>query len=103
MVRHLLMKTELREDQKEYADIVRRSADALVTVINDILDFTKMEYGKMELEEHPSECLPVFGKSGTVAPEAGKRELFEMDYFLEDSVPELIYGDMGKLESGSLN
>ena len=55
----LLMETELREDQKEYADIVHRSADALVTVINDILDFTKMESGKMELEEHPFELSPI--------------------------------------------
>lgn len=70
----LLMETELREDQKEYADIVRRSADALVTVINDILDFTKMESGKMELEEHPFELVSCIREVlGLFAAEAGKR------------------------------
>lgn len=70
----LLMETELREDQKEYADIVRRSADALVTVINDILDFTKMESGKMELEEHPFEIVSCIREVlGLFAAEAGKR------------------------------
>ncbi|MBJ8194046.1 hybrid sensor histidine kinase/response regulator, partial [Bacillus cereus] len=49
----LLMETELQSDQQEYADIIRRSADALVAVINDILDFTKLESGKMEVEEYP--------------------------------------------------
>ena len=92
----LLMETELREDQKEYADIVRRSADALVTVINDILDFTKMESGKMELEEHPFEIVSCIREVlGLFAAEAGKKNL-ELDYFLEDSVPELIYGDMAR-------
>ncbi|MCL6663202.1 response regulator [Paenibacillus amylolyticus] len=99
----LLMETELREDQKEYADIVRRSADALVTVINDILDFTKMESGKMELEEHPFEIVSCVREVlGLFAAEAGKKNL-ELDYFLEDSVPELIYGDMARLRQVLLN
>ncbi|MCF7758155.1 MULTISPECIES: response regulator [Paenibacillus] len=99
----LLMETELREDQKEYADIVRRSADALVTVINDILDFTKMESGKMELEEHPFEIVSCIREVlGLFAAEAGKKNL-ELDYFLEDSVPELIYGDMARLRQVLLN
>ncbi|MBD8841386.1 response regulator [Paenibacillus sp. CFBP 13594] len=99
----LLMETELREDQKEYADIVRRSADALVTVINDILDFTKMESGKMELEEHPFEIASCIREVlGLFAAEAGKKNL-ELDYFLEDSVPELIYGDMARLRQVLLN
>ncbi|QLG38485.1 MULTISPECIES: response regulator [unclassified Paenibacillus] len=99
----LLMETDLKEDQKEYADIVRRSADALVTVINDILDFTKMESGKMELEEHPFElvsCIREVLRLFTV--EAGKKNI-ELEYFLEDSVPELIYGDMARLRQVLLN
>ncbi|WFR64606.1 response regulator [Paenibacillus amylolyticus] len=99
----LLMDTELKEDQKEYVDIVRRSADALVTVINDILDFTKMESGKMELEEHPFEPVSCIREVlGLFAAEAGKKNL-ELDYFLEDSVPELIYGDMARLRQVLLN
>ncbi|WP_340014462.1 response regulator [Paenibacillus sp. FSL K6-1318] len=99
----LLMETELKDDQKEYADIVRRSADALVTVINDILDFTKMESGKMELEEHPFELVSCIREVlGLFAAEAGKKNL-ELDYFLEDSVPELIYGDMARLRQVLLN
>ncbi|WP_433747164.1 response regulator [Paenibacillus amylolyticus] len=99
----LLMDTELKEDQKEYVDIVRRSADALVTVINDILDFTKMESGKMELEEHPFEIASCIREVlGLFSAETGKKNL-ELDYFLEDSVPELIYGDMARLRQVLLN
>ncbi|MBT2287235.1 response regulator [Paenibacillus polymyxa] len=99
----LLMETELKEDQKEYVGIVRRSADALVTVINDILDFTKMESGKMELEEYPFELVSCIREVLELfAAEAGKKNL-ELDYFLEDSVPELIYGDMTRLRQVLLN
>lgn len=99
----LLMETDLKEDQKEYVDIVRRSADALVTVINDILDFTKMESGKMELEEHPFELVSCIREVLRLfAAEAGKKNI-ELEYFLEDSVPELIYGDMARLRQVLLN
>ncbi|MHA7582771.1 response regulator [Paenibacillus vandeheii] len=99
----LLMETELKEDQKEYVDIVRRSADALVTVINDILDFTKMESGKMELEEHPFELVSCIREVLKLfAAEAGKKNI-ELEYFLEDSVPQLIYGDMARLRQVLLN
>ncbi|MGC5776115.1 response regulator [Paenibacillus pabuli] len=99
----LLMETDLKEDQKEYADIVRRSADALVTVINDILDFTKMESGKMELEEHPFELVSCIREVLRLfAVEASKKNI-ELEYFMEDSVPELIYGDMARLRQVLMN
>ncbi|MCG7385778.1 response regulator [Paenibacillus sp. ACRRY] len=99
----LLMETELKDDQKEYIDIVRKSADALVTVINDILDFTKMESGKMELEEHPFDLVTCIREVlGLFAVEAGKKNL-ELDYFLEDSVPALVYGDMARLRQVLMN
>ena len=43
----------LNEEQKEYLEIVKRSADLLLNLIDDILDFSKIEAGKMQLEEIP--------------------------------------------------
>jgi signal transduction histidine kinase/CheY-like chemotaxis protein len=43
----------LNKEQKEYLEIVRRSADLLLNLIDDILDFSKIEAGKMQLEEIP--------------------------------------------------
>jgi signal transduction histidine kinase/CheY-like chemotaxis protein/HAMP domain-containing protein len=46
----LLLDTDLTARQFEYADAVRRSGEALLTIVNDILDFSKIEAGKLEIE-----------------------------------------------------
>ena len=47
----LALETELAPEQREYIQMVKSSADALLTVINDILDFSKIEAGRMDLNE----------------------------------------------------
>jgi PAS domain S-box-containing protein len=46
----LLYSSELQPEQREYVNIVKRSADSLLTLINDILDFSKIEAGKLDLD-----------------------------------------------------
>ncbi|MGG4091762.1 response regulator [Paenibacillus lautus] len=99
----LLMDSDLQDEQREYATIIRNSADALVNIINDILDFSKMESGKMELEEYPFDlksCVQeVFG---LFSGEASKKNL-ELTYYIEDQIPSIIFGDMGRLRQVLVN
>jgi len=46
----LLLDTPLSPEQREYAEAVRMSADSLLKIINEILDYSKMEAGKLDLE-----------------------------------------------------
>jgi PAS domain S-box-containing protein len=46
----LALETPLRPEQREYLNIVKTSADALLTVINDILDFSKIDAGRLDLD-----------------------------------------------------
>lgn len=93
----LLLESDLTPEQKEYAQIIRKSMDALLTVMNDILDFTKMESGRMELEEHPflleaciSDAVDLF------RAEAAKRGL-ELLIDIDSDVPPWISGDPSRL------
>ena len=49
----LLLDTGLNEEQKDYAESILRSANGLLTVINDVLDLSKVESGKLDIEEVP--------------------------------------------------
>ncbi|MDQ0196162.1 response regulator [Paenibacillus wynnii] len=99
----LLMETELGPEQQEYVDIIRRSADSLVTVINDILDFTKMESGKMEMEQQLFELQSCIQEVFTLfSIEAGKKNI-ELAYFIDQKLPALLYGDMARLRQVLIN
>lgn len=46
---NLLLESELDEDQRENANMIQKCADGLLLIINDVLNFSKLEAGKMEL------------------------------------------------------
>ncbi|WP_110931367.1 response regulator [Paenibacillus bouchesdurhonensis] len=99
----LLLETELQEEQKEYAEIIRNSANTLVTIINDILDFTKMESGKMELEESPFELRAGIQEVFNLFSMDANRKGLELVYFMDDSIPQILYGDMGRIRQVLIN
>ena len=49
----LLLDTPMTREQRDYAENIQRSADALLTVINDVLDFSKIEVGKLDIDQGP--------------------------------------------------
>jgi signal transduction histidine kinase/DNA-binding response OmpR family regulator/tetratricopeptide (TPR) repeat protein len=99
----LLLGTELTHEQREYAEIVRSSADALLTIINDILDFSKIEADKLELERQPldlREC--VESALELVGTKAAEKRL-DLAAAIDDDVPLAIFGDVTRLRQILLN
>jgi signal transduction histidine kinase/DNA-binding response OmpR family regulator/HPt (histidine-containing phosphotransfer) domain-containing protein len=99
----LLVETPLDDRQREFAETIQASGEHLLTVINDILDFSKIESGKLELEEAPFDLPQSVEESlQLVAPRAQERGL-ELTYLLEDTVPPVLLGDVGRLRQILVN
>ncbi len=87
---------ELSKEVKEIVTLMRRSTEALVNIINDLLDFSKIETGKMILEEVPFTFREEFNL-GVEKAKAYINEDIELEAIVEDSVPGSIIGDPVRL------
>ena len=99
----LLLNTELTPEQREFAEVVRSSGDALLHVIDDILDYSKIEAGKLELEQEAvdlREC--VEGTLDIVAPRAWEKQI-ELGCLIDEDAPAGIVGDGARLRQVLLN
>ncbi|WP_159876061.1 response regulator [Aquitalea denitrificans] len=93
----LTLDTELTPEQREYLEIVKSSADSLLTIINDILDFSKIDAGKMELESLPFSLRNLI--SQTVYPFALKAEEHNLEVIcqLAPDLPDRYISDPSRL------
>ena len=99
----LLEDTELDEGQKEMLEAIRTSGDTLLTLINDILDLSKIDAGKIDIESipfSPSDCINscVF----LLKSKAVQRSL-SIDAKIDESVPSVAVGDSALLRQIILN
>ena len=99
----LLLDTPLTPEQREYVETVRVSGSTLLTIINDVLDFSKLESGKMDLETQPFELVRCIEDAlSMVAPAAQHRSL-DLLYLVENDVPAWIEGDVTRLRQVLVN
>jgi len=99
----LLFDTEPTAEQREYLQLVRASADSLLTVINDILDFSKIEAGRLQLDPigfNLRDCIEEVIK--TLALRAHQKDL-EMTCELASDLPVYVVGDPGRLRQIIVN
>ncbi len=93
----LLLSTELDAEQREYADIVRGSANALLSVINDILDFSKIEAGKLDIETIDFNVVAMFSQTCTLLAVKAQEKQLAFNYRVAPAVPENLRGDPGRI------
>lgn len=93
----LTLDTKLTEEQREYLDIVKMSADNLLTLINDILDFSKIEAGKLDMETIPFNLRQtVENTMKSLAVRAHQKNL-ELACHIPPGVPDSLSGDPGRI------
>ncbi|KJR41355.1 two-component hybrid sensor and regulator [Candidatus Magnetoovum chiemensis] len=99
----LTLDTPLTTDQMEYLDMVKYSAESLLTLLNSILDFSKIEAGKMELEDIKFNLRDTIETTvETLAVQAHAKAL-ELFYYVKGDVPNTLIGDPGRLRQVLLN
>ncbi len=99
----LLRQTELNSEQKEQVDIIKKSGDLLLNVISDILDFSRIESGQIELEEEDyclTECIE---ETLDIHAQSSALKQVELLYFIDPGVPTKLHGDSGRLKQILLN
>src|ERR671932_178420 len=79
----LLLDTDLSEEQRGYASMVRSSGDALLTIINDILDLSKIEAGKLELEHAEFDLAEAVDGAIEMFTESARGKGLELRAFIE--------------------
>ncbi len=93
----LLLDTQLDSDQMELARTVRSSADALLTIINDILDYSKVEAGKLLIEHEELDVLRVVESVVFLFSDAAHAKGLEIATFVAHDVPRTVSGDAGRI------
>ena len=99
----LALDTEMTREQREYLDIVRSSADSLLSLLNDILDFSKIEAGKLDMETVAFNLRDALEDTmKTVSFRAHQKGLELVCHVLPD-VPDALLGDPTRLRQIVLN
>jgi len=99
----LLLETDLSVEQRDFVETIRLSGDALLTIVNDILDLSKIESGKLQLEDIALDLGTCIESAvDLMAPVATEKGL-ELAYLMHASVPEGLLGDATRIRQVLIN
>jgi signal transduction histidine kinase len=99
----MLLETSLDQDQAEYAGVAHQSAFALLAILDDVLDFTKMEAGKLVLDRAEINVAEVVRAACRLFELNAHQKGLALTLLLPDNLPELLIGDSGRLRQVLLN
>ena len=99
----LLRQTELNERQQRYAETVTRSGTALLGLINDILDLSKIEAGKLELEHGGFDLAALVHETSDLFAEPARVKGLSLDVALPDALRMNLVGDQHRLRQVLIN
>ncbi|MCJ2082386.1 ATP-binding protein [Methylobacterium sp. J-090] len=102
----LLAAADLPDRQKRYAEVIARSGQNLLAIINDILDFAKVEAGKIDLERISVEPAEIVDTVVSLFAEKARESNLDLAAFIAPDVPRRIVGDpvrLGQILSNFVN
>ncbi len=94
----LLLESDLSPQQRELAETVRTSGSLLLAIINDVLDFSMLNAGRLEIERVPFDLAELIARSFALITGAASRKGLELAYDLAPGTPAAIVGDPVRLQ-----
>ncbi len=99
----ILLDSPLSAEQRDSAEVIRASGEHLLTLINDILDYSKIETGHMQLEKLPISLRDCLESAIDLIARSAQQKAVEIGYLMDDSLPETVVGDAGRLRQVLVN
>lgn len=99
----LLDEDGLAVSQRDYAETIQRSAEGLLAVINDVLDFSKVEVGKLEVEQVPFNLVVLLRDLKRMMTFATQKKNLELRDVLNITYTDDLLGDLGRMRQVVMN
>jgi CheY-like chemotaxis protein len=99
----LLRRTKLDEEQQEYVQTINSSAESLLVIINDILDYSKIEAGKLELHNEPFSLMDTVEEVIDMLKPSAHAKSLELISYIHPKVPQEIVADSYRLRQVLIN
>jgi len=100
---NMLLDTTLTAEQREYAQLVGTSAESLLSLLNDILDYSKIEAGKLELEIIPHDPRTVIDEVLDLLAVKAAESGLDLVGIVDHNVPQSVMGDPTRLRQVMIN
>jgi PAS domain S-box-containing protein len=100
---NLMAHTPLSHEQAGYLETMQLSGENLMRIINDIIDFSKIESGKMKIANKPFEIRKCIESVIDLVYVKAARKKIDLAYFVENKIPETVTGDITRLSQVLLN
>lgn len=98
-----LLKSELHEEQAQQLTIIKRSTDHLLRIVNDVLDFSKINAGKMMVEHIPFHHEEVFEEIVLLMQQEAEKKNLLITYNSDKNIPSVLVGDPARIRQVLLN
>ncbi|WLT39583.1 ATP-binding protein [Synechocystis sp. B12] len=99
----LVLQTDLTSQQRNYLQKVQYAGELLLGIINNILDFSKMEAGKLELEQKPFSVEEVMGNLHSILGIQAEAKGLTLNFHLDPRIPPVLVGDRLRLSQILIN
>ncbi|MGN7784641.1 ATP-binding protein [Niabella sp. 22666] len=100
---NLLDSTDLNAKQKEYVEIIKSSGYNLLYIVNDVLDLSKIEAGKLTIAHRPFNLYDLFTRIKKMFSATIQDKGLVYNYFIDEQIPQYVVGDPDRLQQIFIN